>query len=108
MKSIQLSDALIDELQRVVVRHEPEAEQDAGVTVQYLAAVIGYMMAEFPGGSAQRREFLEHLHGLANHVLEDREQAAARSQPEGGDTGPKGHIEPSPDDPAMGIWRVDK
>lgn len=107
MNSIQLSDALLDDLQRVVARYEPDAEADAGITVQYLAAVMGYMLAEFPGEPAQRREFLEHLHGLANHVLEDREQSAAKAESAGSD-GPKGRIEPSADDPAMGIWRADK
>lgn len=107
MNSIQLSDALLDDLQRVVARYEPEAEQDAGITVQYLAAVMGYLVADLPAAPDQRREFLDHLHGLANHVLEDREKSAAQAA-SAAPAGPAGHIEPSPDDPAMGIWRADK
>lgn len=107
MKSIQLSDALLDELQRVIARYEPEAEEDAGITVQYLAAVMGYIVADLPAAPDQRREFLDHLHGLANHVLDDREQSAARAASSAGEA-PGGHIEPSPDDPATGIWRADK
>ncbi|HKK06854.1 MAG: hypothetical protein P8009_08945 [Gammaproteobacteria bacterium] len=107
MKSIQLSDALIDELQNVIARYEPEAGEDAGISVQYLAAVIGYMIAQFPAAPAERREFLEHLNGLTQHVLDDCEQSAAKAQAQPGG-GAEGHIEPSSDDPAMGIWRAKK
>jgi len=107
MKSIQLSDALLDELQGVIARYEPEAKGDAGITVQYLAAVVGYMIAQFPAAPAERREFLEQLGGLSQHVLDDCEQNAAEQQDQPGG-GAEGHIEPSADDPAMGIWRANK
>jgi len=106
MKSIQLSDALLDELQDVITRYEPEAKGDAGITVQYLAAVVGYMVAQFPAAPGERREFLEQLGGLSQHVLDDCEQNAAQQQAE--PSGAQGHIEPSSDDPAMGVWRAEK
>lgn len=107
MKSIQLSDALIDDLQKVIARYEPDAGEDAGISVQYLAAVIGYMIAQFPAAPAERREFLEHLSALTQHVLDDCEQSTAKAEAQPGG-GAQGHIEPSPDDPAMGIWRAKK
>lgn len=106
MKSIQLSDALIENLHQVIEQHEPDARHDASITVQYLAAVVGYMMAEFPGSAGERADYLQQLHALAEHVLSERNQAKAREAD--APKPPAGHIEPSATDPAMGMWRADK
>ena len=44
MSGIQLSPELIDSLRRAVSRQSPEAAQDDGVRMQYLAAVTGYLL----------------------------------------------------------------
>lgn len=104
MKSIQLSDDLLARIIGVIEEHEPTARDNTNVTVQYLAALIGYMTAEFPGPANEREDYLDQLHALSRHVLDERTQSQAETEA----ATPTGRIEPNPDNPATGIWRAQK
>lgn len=85
MADIQLSAQLFQDIQQAVERQEPGADQ--GVTMQYLAAVTGYLLgSQTQMDERQRNEFLDELCAFARHVAEDvgarqrqREQTAQAS-----------------------------
>jgi len=104
-ESIQIHDDLISGLLDVVVKNDARAETDMMLGLQYLAAVIGYITASFPGPVSERDELLEHLAAFTKHVTDDR---AASLQPQQQQTQqaqsiPKGQSVQT-DDPATGIW----
>lgn len=83
MSGIQLSQELFDGLRHVVVRQSPEAGEDDGVLMQYLAAAMGYMLAGQDVDTQRKRAFLDELLEFARHVYEDAEQRVqARRQAE--------------------------
>lgn len=95
MADIQLSPQLFQDIEAAVKRQSADA--DPGVTMQYLAAVIGYMLASQQGmAEADRKAYLEDLCGFVNHVYEDVQQ---RQQP-------RAAAPPSGD--AFGIWEPSK
>ena len=80
MADIQLSSQLFQDIQQAVQREEPNADQ--GVVMQYLAAVMGYMLGSQRGWSDNEREaYLDELFAFARHVYGDvagqQEQQAA-------------------------------
>lgn len=94
MADIQLSSQLFQDIQQAVLKQEPEADQ--GVVLQYLAAVMGYMLGNQRDMQPEDREaFMDELCGFARHVyidLTSREQ----QQP----AAPAGQ--------AFGIWEPSK
>lgn len=89
MADIQLSSQLFQDIQQAVQRQQPDADQ--GVVMQYLAAVMGYMLGSQRGvPAAQRDEFMEELCGFARHVYQD---LAARQE-----------TTEAPVAPAFGYW----
>jgi hypothetical protein len=104
-ESLQIHDDLISGVLDVIVRHDSRAESDMMLGLQYLAAVIGYIAASYPGPASERDALLEHLAAFAKHVSDDR---AASLQPQQQTQQPqetaKGHSEAT-GDPAMGIWK---
>jgi len=80
MADIQLSSQFFQDIQQAVQRQDPEADQ--GVVMQYLAAVMGYMLGNQRGmPAADRDAFMDELCGFARHVYEDlaqREQQQTR------------------------------
>ncbi|WP_455375157.1 hypothetical protein [Kaarinaea lacus] len=87
MEPLKISDELIAELQNVIVKHDERAK-DGGVAIQYYAAIIGFVLAQQEYPMDQKKEFLNHLFGFANHVFEDNSKS---SQPPPGE--------------AMGKWK---
>jgi hypothetical protein len=79
MADIQLSSQLFEDIQQAVQRQQPEADQ--GMVMQYLAAVMGYMLGSQRGVPAAEREaFMDELCAFARHVYDDvtaRERAQA-------------------------------
>ena len=70
MADIQLSSQLFQDIQTAVQRQAPDA--DPGVVMQYLAAVMGYLLGSQHGmPAADREEFMDELCGFARHVYED-------------------------------------
>lgn len=112
--SIQLSDALIEEMIGAMAKHDTDVREDATVALQYLAAVIGYLCSHHPGGAEERNALIDHLTQFARHVADQHaetgDQPAAGEQPSAPATPPAaaGHVEPDPNDPAAGVWRADK
>ena len=81
MADIQLSSQLFQDIQQAVQRQHPDADQD--VVLQYLAAVMGYMLGSQRNmPAADRDAFMEELCGFAQHVYQDlvqsQQQAAQR------------------------------
>lgn len=104
--SIQIHDDLISGVLDVVIKHDTRAETDMMLGLQYLAAIIGYIAASYPGAASERDALLEHLAAFTKHVTDDR---AASLQPQQQQTqqpqeAVKGHSEAT-DDPAIGIWK---
>jgi len=103
-KGIQLSDELVSDIFSAIARHDPAAEQDMMLGLQYLSAISGYLSAGYPGADHERDELLNQLAAFSKHVCD--EQVASRQQAsnqETQDTTPKGRSVET-DDPAMGIW----
>lgn len=71
MSGIQLSPELIDSLRQAVSRQSPEAAEDDGVLMQYLAAVTGYLLGRQSIDNQQKRDFLDELVAFLRHVFED-------------------------------------
>jgi len=94
MADIQLSSQLFQEIQDAVLRQEPDA--DPGVVMQYLAAVIGYMLGSQRDMPAEDREaYMSELCGFARHVRDD---LVERQQPQ----------QQAPAGQAFGYWRPQK
>lgn len=87
MEPIKLSDQLVEDLQKTIVQHDERAS-DGGIAIQYIAAVLGYMLAQQPFADDQKREFLNQLCEFSKHVFED----CQKNQPAGPES-------------AMGKWR---
>ncbi|MGD8927174.1 MAG: hypothetical protein PVG20_09995 [Thioalkalispiraceae bacterium] len=107
--SISLSQELINSLLQSIAQHDPNAQQDMMVNIQYLVAVAGYLSADYPGPANERDELLDHLHAFMKHVCDDR--ANSKQQPAQQQTAqaatpdlPAGKSVAT-DDPAVGIWK---
>jgi len=70
MEPLKISDELIADLQQTICRHDERA-QDAGVAMQYYAAIIGYVLAQQSYSPEQKTEFLDQLNSFSHHVLDD-------------------------------------
>lgn len=74
MADIQLSSQLFQDIQQAVQRQDPQADQ--AVVMQYLAAVMGYMLGSqrsMPAG--ERDALMDELCDFARHVYGDLAQA---------------------------------
>lgn len=70
MADIQLSHELLNEMQEIVARHHEGADPD--VVMQYLAAVMGYMLAsQSRFDIEQQKQYLENLCDFARNVHAD-------------------------------------
>ena len=79
MADIQLSSQLFQDIQDAVVRQHPGADQ--GTVMQYLAAVMGYMLGNQRQMSDDaKRSFMDELCGFARHVQEDLARSQAQQQ----------------------------
>lgn len=81
--SLQLSGDLIEKLQNVLQEADPRAREPI-VGVQYLAAVIGFLVAQMPEPVAQRKDYLSQLAQFTESVfvdVEGRTPSAAPAQP---------------------------
>ncbi len=102
---IQLSNELMHGLFDALVTHDAGVEKDLMLGMQYLAAVIGYFAAEYPGSVKDRNELLEQLAGFTQHVADDRANSMQKEQPQqAAPETPKGKSVAT-DDPAVGIWK---
>ena len=104
---IQLSDEFVNSLYELIVTHDPRAESDMNLGLQYLAVVMGYWSAAYPGTTDERQELLNQLAAFTQHVSD--EQAAAHQQQAPDQTAPAENTPKGKsietDDPAMGVWK---
>ena len=92
MSDIQLSPQLFSDIQAAVEKQQPDA--DPGTTMQYLAAVMGYILASQGGMSREERdEYMNQLCEFARHVVSD---VVARQTP--------ARPAAPPGQQAFGIW----
>lgn len=91
MSEMQLSQEMIQAVQEVIVAQDPRA-RDAGITAQYLSAIIGVLLGSQSMPRPDKLEVLEQLAAFSRHVMDDIEQQ--QQQP----------ASPAPD-AAFGIWR---
>ena len=81
MEPLKISDQLIADLQSTVAKHDDRAS-DAGVAIQYYAAVIGYVLAQQSYPTNQKQEFLDQLSAFSRHVFDDCISQAPAAQSE--------------------------
>lgn len=92
MSTIQLSDQLLSDIQAVLEQNDPQAG-DAGIAVQYLAALTGVLAAQFPGDQERKRQVLRQLLEFSERVFDD----SLEAEPDSSADHPYG--------PGFGIWR---
>ena len=95
MADIQLSSQLFQDIQAAVLRQEPDA--DPGVVMQYLAAVMGYMLgSQRDMAMSDREAYMDDLCAFARHVFGDlaQQQTESRVQPPGGQATAFGYWNP--------------
>lgn len=86
---IQLSGELIQGVKEILVQHDAAADNDL-MTLQYLSAIIGYVLAHQTSPGLDKRGFLNDLSTFMEQVLE---QVEADMRP------------PQPSQEAFGIWK---
>jgi hypothetical protein len=91
MGQLRLSNELIEQVQQVIAQQDEQA-RDPVVGLQYLAAIMGYLLGAQNAEADEKREFHEQLCGFSRNVLED-----VLSKQEA----------PAPQE-AFGIWRPEK
>lgn len=79
MADIQLSSQLFQDIQQAVARQHPDADQ--GTVMQYLAAVMGYMLGNQRQMSAEDKSaYMDELCNFARQVVEDLARGEAQQQ----------------------------
>jgi len=86
---IQLSGELISGVKDVLVQHDASAEDDL-MTMQYLSAIIGYVLAHQTSPGLDKRGFLNDLSTFMGQVVD---QIEADMKPQ------------QPSQEAFGIWK---
>jgi hypothetical protein len=86
---IQLSGELINAVKDALVEHDAAAKDDL-MTMQYLSAIIGYVLAHQTNTALNKRGFLNDLSTFMGQVLD---QVEADMKPQ------------QPSQEAFGIWR---
>jgi hypothetical protein len=92
MDQIKLSDRLIDDLQAVLIA-EDEHAKDPYVTMQYLAAIMGYLVGKQGINTERKQDVLTDLSAFAKHVMGDIDQTIQKRTQQAGAS------------EAFGIWR---
>jgi hypothetical protein len=86
---IQLSGELISGVKEILVQHDASAENDL-MTMQYLSAIIGYVLAHQTTPGLDKRGFLNDMATFMGQVLD---QVEADMKPQ------------QPSQEAFGIWK---
>ena len=94
MQPINLTRELVQSLMRVLNEHDPQC-QDAMISAQYLAAVIGVLVGNTDRPLAEKEELLREISAFSGHVLSDvNDRARQRPSPPVADPAK-----------AFGIWK---
>ncbi len=83
MSELKLSTKLVQGIQGVVIDQDERA-RDVGVLLQYLAAVMGYLMGNQNTSDHDRQAFMDELKAFAQHVMDDcaQQQRQRRQAPQ--------------------------
>jgi hypothetical protein len=82
MAEIQLSTELFKDIEQAVLKQQADADQ--GVVLQYLAAVMGYMLASQRSMQPDdRAAFLDELIAFVRHVHDDVAASQQQAAPAG-------------------------
>lgn len=102
-QELQLSIDMVRDIQSRLKENDERAA-DPGVSAQYLAAVIGYLLGQIKADTDDKKEFLRQLTDFSAGVIDDVEaqQEMQSAQPGGGATG-----EATTEQPASGVWTPD-
>ena len=87
-EELQLTQELIQDIQSTIVKHDANATDDM-ISVQYMAASIGFLIGQLSMSPAQENEILDQLTAIEKHII-----TQVRPQP----------MAP-PQQEAFGIWR---
>jgi len=82
--ALQLSGELVQRLQDTLAANDPRC-RDPLVAAQYMAAVLGYVVASQTMDEPQKRDYLDQLSGFIKHVFDDvvsQQQTAAAPPPQ--------------------------
>ena len=92
MSGIQLSNTLSAEIKAIVEKHDDSASDDM-LYMQYLSAVMGYVLAHQNYAENDAKELLNDLTGFTGQVYQQvkRDLVAQESQP--------------PQEDAFGVWK---
>lgn len=88
---LELSEQLFSDVKSAILEHDSRAGDDL-ISIQYMAAMMGYVLAGQEMSQAERRDILDQLHAFAGHVLQQVEDDQAQASP-------------PPAEDAFGIWR---
>ncbi|MBD3618276.1 MAG: hypothetical protein LPK58_03320 [Gammaproteobacteria bacterium] len=91
MSEMKLSPKMLEDVQAAISAHDPAASDDV-ITVQYLAALQGMMLAQMAMPQAQREDIASQLADFTRHVLQEMSRPPA----------------PPPQQEAFGIWKPGK
>jgi len=93
MSSIQLSEELLIDVQKLLTQHD-EAAKDMGVAVQYMSAMTGLLLANFKSyDTDEKKELLSKLYNFAEHVMTDNIAEEQKQASQG------------TNDEAFGVWK---
>ncbi len=93
MSELQLSATLVQQIQDVITEHD-ESASDPGVTSQYLAAIIGFLLGQQAIPEQQKTEIIDNLGAFMKHVADDVAKQSQQQAPP-----------PPPPQEAFGIWK---
>lgn len=81
MSELNLSKALLDDVQATLVKHDASAE-DSVTYAQYLAALLGFVTADITAPEEKLRVLMGQLNEFAEHVFsEELERNKAPAMP---------------------------
>ena len=89
MSGIQLSSELVNDVKAVMVKHDPETDNDL-LFMQYLSAVTGYVLAQQSQPGFDKQGFLGDISTFTGQVLNQMEEDM-KEQP--------------PQEDAFGVWK---
>lgn len=94
MSELQLSATLVQQIQDVITKHD-ESASDPGVTSQYLAAIIGFLLGQQSISEQQKTDIIDNLSAFMKHVADDVAKQSQQQAPP----------PPPPPQEAFGIWK---
>ena len=104
-ENINLSQDLINNVLDAITSHEPDAQKDMMLNLQYLSAITGYLSADYPGSASDIDELLAHMHSFMKHVCSERLNSEKQQEQPSAEAEQAAGKSVATDDPAVGIWK---